>query len=80
MAAHARLKNEFTEDEKYHNVMRWLKCDLISVWYGYRNISGEARPYSAESCCPWPTAYGLYTADPDKETDLDDMNFSQWLT
>ena len=26
MAAHASLKNEFTEDEKYHNPMRWLKC------------------------------------------------------
>ena len=25
MAAYARLKNEFTEDEKYHNLMRWLK-------------------------------------------------------
>ena len=25
MAAHARLKNEFTEDEKYHNFMSWLK-------------------------------------------------------
>ena len=24
MAAHACLKNEFTEDEKYHNLMRWL--------------------------------------------------------
>ena len=24
MAAHARLKNEFTEDEKYHNIMSWL--------------------------------------------------------
>ena len=24
MAAHARLKNEFTEDEKYHNVMCML--------------------------------------------------------
>ena len=22
MAAHARLKNEFTEDEKYHNLIR----------------------------------------------------------
>ena len=28
MAAHARLKNEFTEDEKYHNLMRWLKYFL----------------------------------------------------
>ena len=24
MAAHARLKNEFMEDEKNHNLMRWL--------------------------------------------------------
>ena len=24
MAVHARLKNEFTEDEKYHNLMTWL--------------------------------------------------------
>ena len=24
MAAHGHLKNEFTEDEKYHNLMRWL--------------------------------------------------------
>ena len=24
MAAHARLKNEFTEDEKYHDLMKWL--------------------------------------------------------
>ena len=24
MAGHARLKDEFTEDEKYHNLMRWL--------------------------------------------------------
>ena len=23
MAVHARLKNEFTEDEKYHNLMTW---------------------------------------------------------
>ena len=30
MAAHARLKDEFTEDEKYHNLMRW------HIWFlGY---------------------------------------------
>ena len=28
MAAHARLKNEFTEDEKYHNLMRRLNFVL----------------------------------------------------
>ena len=26
MAAHAHLKNEFTEDEKCHNLMTWLKA------------------------------------------------------
>ena len=33
MAAHARLKNVFTVDEKYHNLMRWLInfCVLINV-------------------------------------------------
>ena len=26
MAAHACLKNEFTKDEKCHNLMSWLNC------------------------------------------------------
>ena len=26
MAAHARLKNELTENERCHNLMSWLKC------------------------------------------------------
>ena len=26
MAEHARLKNEFTEGEKYHTLVAWLKC------------------------------------------------------
>ena len=29
MAANAHLKNEFTEDEKYHNLMRWLNCQQV---------------------------------------------------
>ena len=28
MAAHACLKNEFTGDGKYHNLMAWLKSGL----------------------------------------------------
>ena len=27
IAAHMRLKNEFTEAEKYHDLMRWLKWE-----------------------------------------------------
>ena len=34
MAAHARLKNVFTEDEKCHNLMTWLKgfCNLCYLF------------------------------------------------
>ena len=28
MAAHVRLKNEFTQDEKYHNLTSWLIYQL----------------------------------------------------
>ena len=41
-AAHARLKNEFTEDEMYHNLMSWLKytlfidfCVTSFIWSDY---------------------------------------------
>ena len=30
MAAHARLKSEVTEDEKCHNLTRWLNDRIIS--------------------------------------------------
>ena len=39
MAAHAHLKNEFTANEKYHNLMRWLNyrqfflCPIFSDFY-----------------------------------------------
>ena len=29
MAVHARLKNEFTEEEKCHNLMSWLKSFIM---------------------------------------------------
>ena len=35
MAAYARLKYEFTEDEKCHNLMTWLICAVCSstsIW------------------------------------------------
>ena len=31
MAVHARLKNEFTEDEKCNCLMSWLKCACILI-------------------------------------------------
>ena len=43
MAAHVRLKNEFTEDEKYHNPMSWLKYELFSgkFWLQVLEISAN---------------------------------------
>ena len=37
MAAHARLKNEFTEDEKCHNLMRWLKFSFLLLLKSCKN-------------------------------------------
>ena len=31
MAAHVHLKNKFTEDEKYHNLMSWLKYSIFLI-------------------------------------------------
>ena len=45
MAAHEYLKNEFTEDEKYHNLVKWLKygvCPYLGISkksYGYCHIT-----------------------------------------
>ena len=35
IVAHARLKSEFTEDEKYHNLIKWLKYFCGSIYSGY---------------------------------------------
>ena len=47
MAAHVRLKNEFTEDEKYHNLMRWLIFSVsafLSMHIYSHSIGPEKRP------------------------------------
>ena len=36
MAVHTCLKNEFTEDEKYQNLMRWLICSYV---YSFNSTS-----------------------------------------
>ena len=36
MAAHARLKNAFTEEEKCHNLMTWLSSSYHYLHYFYR--------------------------------------------
>ena len=42
MAAHARLKNEFMEDEKCHNFTSWLNCKLDKkFWKGMKQIGGN---------------------------------------
>ena len=46
-AAHACLKNEFTEDEKYHNLISWLKENTFPRIYTInkrRGITGTIEP------------------------------------
>ena len=38
MAAHVRLKNEFTEDKKYHKLMRWFKCANLNDLFPQTNL------------------------------------------
>ena len=40
MAAHAHLKNEFTEDEKCHNPMSWLKYKFSTLDRLLRHVIG----------------------------------------
>ena len=37
VAGHVRLKKEFTEDEKYHNLMRWLNFYPLSLMFAPLN-------------------------------------------
>ena len=75
MAAHARLKNEFTEDKKYHNLMTWLSWFSLSF---KEYFSGEHRLWSffiknsnIHVYCEWisscwgvtPTAKGPFLVD-----------------
>ena len=41
MAAHARLKNEFTEDKKNHNLMTWLIFCLSHCVFRPKMLLGE---------------------------------------
>ena len=38
MAAHVCLKNVFTEDEKYHNLMSWLINSLLQLLKVYTEL------------------------------------------
>ena len=38
MAAHMRLNTEFMEDEKHHNLMRWLKYPYTYIQYYSVNL------------------------------------------
>ena len=47
MAAHAQLKNEFMEDEKYHNVMTRLIC-----YYYPKNLPyADTVMCQKDACC-----------------------------
>ena len=56
MAVHACLKNEFTEDERSHNLMAWLKwCNypkIWTVWFCY-TVMCHKDWYNGKQCRPW---------------------------
>ena len=62
MAAHVRLKNEFTEDEKCHNLMSWLVwsrlqlCGAVdqTTFLSLFELLGEAYLISSYSEQPLP--------------------------
>ena len=56
VAAQARLNNEFTEDRKYHNLMRWLLCAPFP--FGVLGRMGNLTDFSPyfNNCLEWPTA------------------------
>ena len=57
MAAHARLKNDFTEDEKYHNLMRWLFCSFTEFpVFTIANSANSDHSWASDlglCCLPW---------------------------
>ena len=71
MAAHSRLKNEFTEGEKYHNLMSWLILGNQDFDFGNRGteqfISGEREqvsPYKAVTSTRVPNVWVGKTSNP----------------
>ena len=53
MAAHARLNNEFTEDEKYHNLMSGFKYLTLNKRVHFdiaHNIVKQNEPRHEKTC------------------------------
>ena len=66
MAAHARLKNEFTEDEKCHNLMSWLIFGFLRY---FRFVMEENSPYARPIKHMNAVRRGLHSEDVDLEED-----------
>ena len=68
MAAHARLKNEFTEDDKNHNIMTWFICFSATTTNGSvtTNLTVIIDDVNDES----PQITGSLTADIEEELNV----------
>ena len=72
MAAHACLKNEFMEDEKYHNLMSWLILSQIISSCLFLLLN---RAHSAEaSSSPERSASAEMASTSKTQTDVDTSN------
>ena len=80
MAAHARLKNEFIEDEQYHNLIRWLICRWGRGYYvpldtSLRTFSFHVNFYSGQMS-RGGLSNGLHLFSTTKETDKKKARYS----
>ena len=71
MAVHVRLKNGFTEDEKYHNLMTWLIQEDLD-WAGYEPRHDKTNQMSVR---PAKTQISLGIRPVWSESSL----FAQWI-
>ena len=69
MAAHVRLKNEFTKDKKYHNIMSWLiwwqKCmygNLSKAQKANDTIKIQEETEEEQNSIAWLCSWCIWTA------------------
>ena len=66
MAVHVRLKNEFTEDEKCHNLMSWLISFLVVTVYVFLDhLESHQERYHTNVNQTVSTDFGLMVRSPE---------------
>ena len=81
MAAYARLKNDFTEDEKCHNLMRWLKFLFPEAMEAFNLFDKDNdRGLDLDELCTVFKALGQRPSVPEVEDILETYDVNSELT